>query len=139
MSTVNEERECVRIAGVAMLEKLRANCHKPHWRNGQPEEYVERLAEELDELREALADFRVGCEGESDDVERAAARVRAEAADVANFAAFIIDQMGAILFAPRDVVVDVLSDIGDGPADATRARDEFPEHGPAVDITGCDV
>ena len=61
-----------------MLEKLRDNRHKAHWEHVSQDWILARLEQELEELKEALAN---GC---ADDIAY-------ECADVANFAMMIAD------------------------------------------------
>jgi hypothetical protein len=65
---------------VLMETKLYMNDHKGGWRNDTPEALLERLYEEVDELKEALLVKSV--------------RIANEAADVANFAMMIADVGG---------------------------------------------
>lgn len=74
----------------AMEAQLRANDHKPGWRNDKPENLFVRLTEEASELDHEIAQKYVR-ETLFDPAE-----VLKEAADVANFAMMIADVCGAL-------------------------------------------
>ena len=73
----------------SMAVKLAANAHKGGWSDDTPEELVERVQQELDELKSALSKWR--SEGSPSDGRRA---VQWEAADVANMAMMVSDVVG---------------------------------------------
>jgi NTP pyrophosphatase (non-canonical NTP hydrolase) len=110
-----EVREFARL----MEEKLRANDHKPGWRQDDPEELVNRIEQETNELRQAVcrafgeAHWPLR-EGEyrphkfasmkwrsATKEERAewSAKIPGEAADVANFAMMVADVVKPFLAA----------------------------------------
>ncbi len=66
-----------------MEQQLRANDHKPGWKNDRPKPLVDRLREETEELIVAILDH--GPE-----------QIGKEAADVANFALMIADVCGCL-------------------------------------------
>lgn len=75
---------------VAMEERLRANDHKPGWKNDYPMWMVNRCRDELRELDDAVTAMRF--QGWS---KARAESVRREAADVANFAMMVMDLTAA--------------------------------------------
>jgi hypothetical protein len=84
----------------AMEQKLRDNDHKGKrsWRNDTPEELMKRMKQELQELEQIGNGTMLGAairvlERPQDPQHRAtvAARILAEAADVANFAMMVAD------------------------------------------------
>lgn len=77
----------VRAFALAMEERLRANDHKPGWKSDRPLALLKRLFEEADELEGAVRDH---------EEERGGHVVRAEAADVANFALMVADVCGGL-------------------------------------------
>jgi NTP pyrophosphatase (non-canonical NTP hydrolase) len=68
---------------LAMQERLDANAHKQGWQDDSAEELHERLVQEMEELLGAIREARPDL-----------ARIRREAADVANFAMMIADVAG---------------------------------------------
>lgn len=82
-----------------MLEKLRKNAHKGHWHNCTPGYLSRRLHEEAHEVSRALARLKKIPEGPAshETVEAAAREVIREAADVANFAMMIADNVRCYL------------------------------------------
>lgn len=83
MSTVQQEFNLVRQLGTIMKSKLRANQKKPHWEQESLGYLLERLKEEVNELEEAIKAHQEGTGSVLDTI--------GEAADVANFAAMIVD------------------------------------------------
>lgn len=81
MSTPQEEEKIVDVLKNAMLKKLAANRYKQHWRYDTEYQLVEKLRQELKELRTAILS------GDADEVIE-------EAADAANFLAMIADNFG---------------------------------------------
>jgi NTP pyrophosphatase (non-canonical NTP hydrolase) len=79
LAEIDRIEQKVLVFGGAMMEKFAANIHKGRWDDCDPEWLLDRLQEELTELREAVAN---------------GGDVRAEAADVANFALMIADVAG---------------------------------------------
>ena len=86
------EQELVDWFAPQMAAKLRQNRHKPNWRGEHMVALLRCLRAEVDELEEALA-FYLSTSGELRD--GLAHQVYAEAADVANFAAFLADKVRA--------------------------------------------
>lgn len=76
---MSQNRKSVARFGEAMVERLDANNHKYHWTHFDADHLCKRLVEELEELRLAMA--------QREPVDR----VRAEAADVANFAMMVAE------------------------------------------------
>lgn len=74
-----------------MERQLKANDHKPGWKNDDPLSLLDRLVEEVEELRLAIND--TGALRPSAFVIQAVAK---EAADVANFAMMIADFFSAL-------------------------------------------
>jgi NTP pyrophosphatase (non-canonical NTP hydrolase) len=54
MSRYDEENELLEFFRVIMAGKLRANRHKPHWDNLSNEKLLERIDEEVAELKEVV-------------------------------------------------------------------------------------
>lgn len=97
-----EPRPEVRAFADLMEAQLRANDHKPGWKNDFPSDLWERLREEATELVDAI-----GFWGKQKNwgemalhMPRAIEDVGREAADVANFAMMIADVCGALAAAP---------------------------------------
>lgn len=84
-----ELRPEVRAFAEAMEAQLRANDHKPGWKNDSAFSLLVRLQEEKDELLEAVSCGRIGSP-------EWAKRVVKETADVANFAMMIADVCGGL-------------------------------------------
>lgn len=78
MSTPQDEHELVERLGQEQLEKLALHRDRLHWREEDRFRLLERLREEVQELDDAL---------------RYGEDPWPEAADVANFAAFLADQV----------------------------------------------
>lgn len=76
----------------AMEIQLRANDHKHGWKNDTPQELLQRLIEETDELREE-------CKGPP--VRWIPFFILKEAVDVANFAMMISDVCGGLSIDPE--------------------------------------
>jgi NTP pyrophosphatase (non-canonical NTP hydrolase) len=68
-----------------MEMKLQENDHKQHWSECDSDYLISRMEQEMDELLKALIDYRFG-KGTKEEVIK-------EAADVANFAHMIADNM----------------------------------------------
>ncbi|NBJ13243.1 hypothetical protein [Microvirga arsenatis] len=83
-SMVSYLRPEVLAFALLMEQQLRANDHKPGWKNDAPVVLMDRLHEEAAELHEALkqGDYRE--------------HIALEAADVANFAMMIADVCGCL-------------------------------------------
>jgi hypothetical protein len=82
------ERLAVERFAESMLAKLRLNAHKAHWSTVDLFYLMDRVVQEMDELREAL--YRLhGADGD----EELGKAVVAECADVANFAMMIADSV----------------------------------------------
>lgn len=79
MSQPHEEERIVRNLGEVMLSKLRANSHKRGWDEDKVSSLLDRLSDEVDELHEAYYGTAT------------AEEIASECADVANFAAMIMD------------------------------------------------
>ena len=75
----------VRVFARAMEARLRANDHKPGWRDEDPDALLDRLRDETEELD---ASVNMGIPSKS--------AILAEAADVANFALMVADVCGAL-------------------------------------------
>ena len=88
---------------VLMERQLRANDHKPGWKDDFASDLFERVLEEACELREAITihGAQVSWGEMALYLPQAVARVGLEAADVANFAMMIADVCGA-LTPPQD-------------------------------------
>jgi hypothetical protein len=71
---------------MGMERKLRQNDHKGGWKQMSVDEMIERLDEEVEELKKALHPMR------KDNPQR----VFKEAVDIANFCMFIADNAGAL-------------------------------------------
>ncbi|KKL70462.1 hypothetical protein LCGC14_2104660 [marine sediment metagenome] len=78
MSSERQEVTLIETLGDHMAYKLRVNQDKPHWLDEEKWRMFHRLSEEVQELRGALLGTSVEA-------------VWHEAADVANFAAFVAD------------------------------------------------
>lgn len=80
------------VAAFALLmeARLRANDHKPGWKNHSPDALYARLLEEAGELHRAILAHAFDAGPEQSD------GVGYEAADVANFAMMIADVCGAL-------------------------------------------
>lgn len=76
-----DDRTAVKLFGVHMTAKLRANSHKAHWSTVSQDWLFDRLCEEVAELSKALD----GGDPES---------IVSECSDVANFCLFIADNAG---------------------------------------------
>lgn len=74
-----------------MEAQLKANDHKPGWKNDSFKQLFDRIHEELHELREACV-F-----GGSEE------QIRKEASDVANFAMMIADVFGGLEYEHEDL------------------------------------
>lgn len=72
-----------------MEQQLRANDHKPGWKNDNPMALLDRADEELNELHAALMRAFVDMKSNRETVGK-------EAADVANFALMIADVCGCL-------------------------------------------
>ncbi len=85
-----------------MEAQLRANDHKPGWKEEFADELFPRIQEEAEELREAIAHHgrQVSWGEMALFLPQSIAEVGREAADVANFAMMIADVCGALLLAP---------------------------------------
>lgn len=85
-----------------MWEKLHANQHKGGWQEDLPARLLERLRGELKELETALIEYCVLDltlkDEKSEELRRAAEHVTKEAADVANFAMMIADNVGGLAY-----------------------------------------
>ncbi len=79
----------VRAFARLMEQQLRANDHKPGWKDDNPMALLDRADEELNELHVALIHAFVDMKGNRE-------RVGREAADVANFALMIADVCGCL-------------------------------------------
>ncbi|MGE4334606.1 MAG: hypothetical protein AB7E55_01345 [Pigmentiphaga sp.] len=86
----------------AMERQLRANDHKPHWRQAGPQQLLAHLIDEVQELIEATRSYTRaleqayssadGCPTRTEVLER----ICHEAADVGNFAMMVADVVGAL-------------------------------------------
>lgn len=83
-----------------MFEKLAANRHKGGWSQDTIARLLERLEGELVELRQALDTWSKAPPVTSKE-EEAARKVAREAADVANFAMMIADNVGGLSYMRR--------------------------------------
>lgn len=72
---------------------LRKNDHKGGWEHEDEKWLVKRIADERGELKRAIGRLHKSCARPEVDTEPLKARVIAEAADVANFAMMIADNM----------------------------------------------
>lgn len=86
---------------VLMEQELRANDHKPGWKNDTLEALLVRALDEIQELREECATMRynkemVDPEARAGRVRLTAQRIGKEAADVANFCMMVADVAGAL-------------------------------------------
>jgi len=77
MSTENQENNLITILSQVCLEKLEENRHKKHWNEFEIMWLFDRIEEEIKELKKAVISGKPVID------------VWREAADVANFAAFI--------------------------------------------------
>lgn len=85
----DHDRMLQRLAA-AQRRKLVANDHKGPWLAMTPMQMLARLEEEVDELRQAMVEVWPGHADAAVNNEALRA-IRDEAADVANFAGFIVD------------------------------------------------
>lgn len=83
MSEERQEKLAVEIFNKTMLAKLRENSHKPHWESEEPQDMLEMLKGEVEELEDVLGRRRYTMKQVHD--------VMRECADVANFAMMIHD------------------------------------------------
>lgn len=84
MSSRPQEADLVARFSRVMSQKLRENSHKEHWSGLTPGMCLRRISQELGELRRAVK------RGAS------AKDIAREAADVANFAAFLADNCAGL-------------------------------------------
>lgn len=95
----------VRAFADLMEAKLRANDHKPGWKADDPEALLRRLAQEHDELGDAVRwhkNYDTSDRGGRLGPVHRAGVIGAEAADVANFAMMIADVCGALTPQEKD-------------------------------------
>ena len=92
MSTRLKLRESVRRFAEQMELKLRANEHKGGWQSDLPEDLIDRIEEEIAELRASVNDeFFTAALGPSEERRIARRRIAREAADVGAFAMMVAD------------------------------------------------
>ncbi len=97
MSTRLKLRESVRRFAEQMELKLRENEHKGGWQDDLPEDLIDRIDEEIAELRASVSDeFFTACQGPSQERQIARRRIAREAADVANFCLMVADVSDAL-------------------------------------------
>lgn len=84
ISTEKDEAEMVTRMADAMRAKLALNRGKLHWEESEMGYLMARLNDEVEELRREVGDIFTSDRAE---------KVRAEAADVANFAAMIAEKV----------------------------------------------
>jgi len=80
MSRKLEELKIVSALKAPMLEKLRSNGHKPHWRECSINDLIEMMEGEIQELKDELIEMNLE-------------EALRECADIANFAAMIYDNI----------------------------------------------
>ena len=84
LKKMEDSTKIIEKMSLAMSYKLKVNAYKPHWLEMDLEECFELLLEEVEELNEELDLF---IDGES-----SVEKLQMEAADVANFAQFIVEK-----------------------------------------------
>lgn len=86
VAEMERPRRAVERFALGMERKLRQNDYKGGWKQMSVDEMLERLDEEVEELKKALHPMR----------KENPQRVFKEAVDVANFCLFIADNLGAL-------------------------------------------
>ena len=88
MNREEAEKELIEYANKGMLEKLSENRHKPCWRELTMLEMLKNLMIETEELYDEMVFY---CDIDVSKEEKRS-KIRREAADVANYAAMIIEK-----------------------------------------------
>lgn len=97
MSTRLKLRESVRRFAEQMELKLRANEHKGGWQNDLPEDLIDRIEEEIAELRASVNDeFFTAALGPSEERRIARRRIAREAANVGALLLMVVEQCDAV-------------------------------------------
>lgn len=92
ITRLSQCRPDVQRFALLMEQVLRRNDHKGGWKEMLPNELIQRMRDELDEVDTEYTYYEIG----NFSMERFAISTALEAADVANFAMFLADNLGQL-------------------------------------------